>query len=143
MLDVGGGSRVSSITTVRKIPDATAVVLDLHNVIKTAKGIVSEEEESVCKPLSTLALSATDPGKWETVVNSEYFYVVLMSYVSGSIPGGAPPALYENAFQAVKWNPCLEIAAFYLTLAQVFLYLPFHKINKRISSNIIMSDNVH
>ena len=68
----------------------------------------------VCKRLSTLALSTTDPGKWETVVDSESFDVVLMSYVSGSIPSGALPALYENTFQALHPGGMVVIHDFFV-----------------------------
>lgn len=102
MLDVGGGSGAFSIVTSRVIQDATAVVLDLPNVIETTKSIISEEEESVRRRVSTLALSATDPGSWENVVEEESFDVVLLSYVSGSIPSEALAGLYSNAFRALK-----------------------------------------
>ena len=102
MLDVGGGSGAFSIVTARVVQDATAVVLDLPNVIETTKSIISEEEESVGNRVSTLALSATDPGSWENVVEDESFDVVLLSYVSGSIPSDALEGLYSNAFRALK-----------------------------------------
>jgi pimeloyl-ACP methyl ester carboxylesterase/SAM-dependent methyltransferase len=114
MLDVGGGSGAFSIATVRKIPDATAVVLDLPNVIETAKGIIFKEEESVRKRVSTLALSATDPGEWEMVVDMESFDVVLMSYVSGSIPSDALQALYQNAFRALRPGGMVVIHDFFV-----------------------------
>jgi len=101
MLDVGGGSGAFSIVTSRVIQDATAVVLDLPNVIETTKSIISEEEESVRSRVSTLALSATDPGSWENV-QDESFDVVLLSYVSGSIPSEALAGLYSNTFRALK-----------------------------------------
>lgn len=102
MLDVGGGSGAFSIVTSRVIPHATSVVLDLPNVIETTEQIISEEEESVGSRVSTLALSATDPGSWEEVVEEESFDVVLLSYVSGSIPGEALNGLYKNAFRALR-----------------------------------------
>lgn len=98
----------------RKIPDATAGVLDLPNVMETANSIIAEEEESVRKRLSILALSATDPGKWEIVVDSESFDVVLMIYVSGSIPRDALPALYENAFRALRPGGMVVIHDFFV-----------------------------
>lgn len=114
MLDVGGGSGAFSIVTSRVIQDATAVVLDLPNVIETTKSIISEEEESVRSRVSTLALSATDPGSWENV-QDESFDVVLLSYVSGSIPSEALAGLYSNAFRALKPGGKAIIHDFFLS----------------------------
>ena len=49
MLDVGEGSGAFSIAAARKIPDATAVVIDFPYAIETEKSIISEEEEPVRK----------------------------------------------------------------------------------------------
>ena len=77
--------------------------------------IIAEEEESVRKRLSTLALSATDPGKWEIVFDSKSFDVILMSYVSGSIPSDAlSSALYENAFRALRPGGMVAILDFFV-----------------------------
>eukprot|EP00985_Skeletonema_marinoi_P002769 scaffold1140_cov149-Skeletonema_marinoi.AAC.5 len=114
MLDVGGGSGAFSIVTSRVIQDATAVVLDLPNVIETTKSIISEEEESVRSRVSTLALSATDPGSWENV-QDESFDVVLLSYVSGSIPSEALAGLYSNTFRALKPGGKAIIHDFFLS----------------------------
>jgi len=114
MLDVGGGSGAFSIVTARKIPNATAVVLDLPNVIETTKEIVLQEEESVRERISTLALSATDPGRWEEVVEAESYDVVLMSYVSGSIPADALPNLYSNAYRALRPGGVVVIHDFFV-----------------------------
>ena len=102
LLDVGGGSGAFSIATARKIKDSTCVVLDLPNVVKVAEDIISEEDEQVRNRLSTLALSATAPDKWNGIVPDESFHVVLMSYVSGSIPSEALSGLYRNAYSALK-----------------------------------------
>jgi valacyclovir hydrolase len=102
MLDVGGGSGAFSIATARKVKDASCVVLDLPNVVKVAEEIISKEDEHVQNRLSTLALSATAPGQWIGIVEDESFDVVLMSYVSGSIPMEALPGLYSNAYRALK-----------------------------------------
>ena len=114
ILDVGGGSGAFSIVTARLIKDATAVVLDLPNVIKTAKSIISEEEKSILSRVSTLALSATDPGSWQNVVEEESFDVVLLSYVSGSIPAEALEGLYANAFRALKQGGKVIIHDFFI-----------------------------
>jgi len=114
MLDVGGGSGAFSIATARKIPGATTVVLDLPNVIETAKEIISQEEESVRERISTLALSATDPGRWDAVVDEGSFDVVLMSYVSGSVPSVALTSLYKNAHRALKPNGTLVVHDFFV-----------------------------
>jgi pimeloyl-ACP methyl ester carboxylesterase/ubiquinone/menaquinone biosynthesis C-methylase UbiE len=102
MLDVGGGSGAFSIATARKVKDASCVVLDLPNVAKVAKEIISKEDEQVQNRLSTLSLSATAPDQWTGIVEDESFDVVLMSYVSGSIPAEALSGLYRNAYRALK-----------------------------------------
>lgn len=102
MLDVGGGSGAFSIATARKLPDAECVVLDLDSVTKVADNIIGNEEESVSKRVITVALSANDPGSWHGVVQEESFDVVLMSYISGSIPHETLPGLYKNAYRALK-----------------------------------------
>lgn len=102
MLDVGGGSGAFSITTARKIPGAECIVLDLPNVTKVAETIISKEAPEVQKRVSTLSLSATAPDEWQGLVADESMDVVLMSYVSGSIPAAALPALYQNAFRVLK-----------------------------------------
>ena len=104
MLDVGGGSGAFSIATARKIPNASCVVLDLPNVVSVAQGIIEQEPDAsvLQERISTLPLSASAPGDWYGVVEPESFDVVLMSYVSGSIPTQALLGLYRNAFQALK-----------------------------------------
>ena len=86
----------------RKVNNANCVVLDLPNVVKVAEEIISKEDEQVKSRLSTLALSATAPSQWTGIVEDESFDIVLMSYVSGSIPVDALPGLYQNAFRALK-----------------------------------------
>mmetsp|Transcript_29185 Transcript_29185/g.62537 ORF Transcript_29185/g.62537 Transcript_29185/m.62537 type:complete len:245 (-) Transcript_29185:190-924(-) len=102
MLDVGGGSGAFSIATARKVKDASCVVLDLPNVVKVAEEIISKEEEQVQNRLSTLSMSATAPDQWMGIVENESFDVVLMSYVSGSIPAQGLSGLYRNAYRALK-----------------------------------------
>ena len=102
MLDVGGGSGAFSIATARKVKGASCVVLDLPNVAKVAQEIISKEDEQVQNRISTLALSATAPDQWMGIVEDESFDVVLMSYVSGSIPAEALSGLYRNAYRALK-----------------------------------------
>lgn len=102
MLDVGGGSGAFSIVTARSVPDAECVVLDLPEVTKVADEIVAREEESVRRRVSSLSLSANEPGEWRGLVEDGSFDVVLMSYISGSIPADALPPLYRNAFRALK-----------------------------------------
>jgi pimeloyl-ACP methyl ester carboxylesterase/ubiquinone/menaquinone biosynthesis C-methylase UbiE len=114
LLDVGGGSGAFSIATARKIPQATAVVLDLPNVVAVAQEIIDNEEHSVRERLSTLALSATAPGEWQGVVADASFDVVLMSYVSGSIPVEALEGLYRNAFRALRPGGCAIIHDFFV-----------------------------
>ena len=102
LLDVGGGSGAFSLAAVKTFPQMTAVVLDLPNVIAVAEDVIDKQDEAVRDRLSTLALSATAPGDWRGRVLDNDFDVVLVSYVSGSIPLGALPGMYANAFRALK-----------------------------------------
>jgi len=102
MLDVGGGSGAFSIVTAQRLPDAECVVLDLPSVAKVADEIIAREEESVRGRVRSLSLSANGPGEWRGLVGDRSFDVVLMSYVSGSIPAEALPSLYRNAFRALR-----------------------------------------
>ena len=112
MLDIGGGSGAFSIATARKVKDADCVILDLPNVIKVAEEIISKEDEQVRNRLSTVALSAADPGNW--MIEDESFDVVLMSYVSGSISSDALSGLYQNAFRALRPGGMVVIHDFFV-----------------------------
>ncbi|MGK3747169.1 MAG: pimeloyl-ACP methyl ester carboxylesterase/ubiquinone/menaquinone biosynthesis C-methylase UbiE [Bacillariaceae sp.] len=112
MLDIGGGSGAFSVATARKVKDANCVILDLPNVIKVAEEIISKEDEQVRNRLSTVALSAADPGNW--MIEDESFDVVLMSYVSGSIPSDALSGLYQNAFRALRPGGMVVIHDFFV-----------------------------
>jgi len=115
LLDVGGGSGAFSIAAARTIPNCSAVILDLPNVITVARDIIAKEKDpTVQKRLSTLALSATSPSQWQGLVKDNSFDLVLLSYVSGSIPVQNLAGLYANAFRALRPGGRLIIHDFFV-----------------------------
>merc|ERR1719310_2249835 len=85
MLDVGGGSGAFSYVFVGATPGLTSTVLELPEVCKTGEGIKATQSADVQGP-----------------VNDGEYDVVLMSYISGSVPESIIGALYKNAFKALK-----------------------------------------
>lgn len=99
LLDVGGGSGAFSYVFCDRNPGLTSKVLELPEVCATGNGIKTEQKPAVQEAVSFVELDATSPD-WP-VQNSE-FEMVLMSYISGSVPEPVIGALYANAFKALK-----------------------------------------
>jgi len=99
MLDVGGGSGAFSYVFVDKTPGLESTVLELPEVCRTGEGIKKTMSESVQERVKFVELDATSPD-WP--VSDGVFDVVLMSYISGSVPEGIIKALYTNAYKALK-----------------------------------------
>jgi len=99
MLDVGGGSGAFSYVFTGKHPQMTSKVLELPEVCATGEGIKASQSEDVQKRVSFVELDATSPD-WP--VSEAEFDVVLMSYISGSVPEFIIGALYKNAYKALK-----------------------------------------
>ena len=99
MLDVGGGSGAFSYVFVDSTPGLTSTVLELPEVCKTGEGIKAEQTADVQSRVSFVELDATSPD-WP--VNDGAYEVVLMSYISGSVPEAIIGALYKNAFKALQ-----------------------------------------
>lgn len=100
MLDVGGGSGAFSYVFVEATPGLTSTVLELPEVCRTGEGIrAATQSEDVQKRVNFVELDATSPD-WP--VNDAAYDVVLMSYISGSVPEKIIGALYANAFKALK-----------------------------------------
>lgn len=99
MLDVGGGSGAFSYVFTGATPGLTSTVLELPEVCKTGEGIKATQAADVQSRVNFVELDATSPD-WP-VPDGEY-EVVLMSYISGSVPESIIGALYKNAYKALK-----------------------------------------
>jgi SAM-dependent methyltransferase len=99
MLDVGGGSGAFSYVFTEATPGLTSKVLELPEVCKTGEGIKATMSADVQSRVSFVELDATSPD-WP--VSESQFEVVLMSYISGSVPESIIGALYKNAYKALK-----------------------------------------
>eukprot|EP00448_Togula_jolla_P039926 CAMPEP_0170645524 /NCGR_PEP_ID=MMETSP0224-20130122/43134_1 /TAXON_ID=285029 /ORGANISM="Togula jolla, Strain CCCM 725" /LENGTH=363 /DNA_ID=CAMNT_0010976763 /DNA_START=59 /DNA_END=1151 /DNA_ORIENTATION=+ len=99
MLDVGGGSGAFSYVFVGATPGLKSTVLELPEVCRTGEGIRAQQSEDVQSRVSFVELDATSPD-WPVKENS--FDVVLMSYISGSVPEPIIGKLYANAYKALR-----------------------------------------
>ncbi|CAE8615692.1 unnamed protein product, partial [Polarella glacialis] len=96
MLDVGGGSGAFSYVFTEATPGLKSTVLELPEVCRTGEGIKETMSKDVQERVKFLELDATSPD-WP--VNESAFDVVLMSYISGSVPESVILPLYQNAFK--------------------------------------------
>jgi len=99
VLDVGGGSGAFSIVLARAEASLEATVLDLPEVCAAGRAIAAEEAPGIASRVRFAELDAAEPGDWPTPTAS--FDVVLMSYLSGSVPETALATLYANALKAL------------------------------------------
>jgi len=99
MLDVGGGSGAFSYVFTEATPGLKSLILELPEVCKTGEGIRAKQSEDVQERVKYIPLDATSPD-WP--VDDGAFDIVLMSYISGSVPEPIIGALYANAFKALK-----------------------------------------
>jgi SAM-dependent methyltransferase len=99
MLDVGGGSGAFSYVFCERNAGLSSQVLELPEVCATGNGIKAEQKQIVQEAVSFVELDATSPD-WP--VQDAAFDMVLMSYISGSVPEPIIGALYANACKALK-----------------------------------------
>jgi len=99
MLDVGGGSGAFSYVFVEATPGLTSTVLELPEVCVTGNNIKAKQSADVQERVGFVELDATSPN-WP--VNETEFDIVLMSYISGSVPESIIGSLYANAYKALK-----------------------------------------
>jgi len=99
MLDVGGGSGAFSYVFVDATPGLKSTVLELPEVCKTGEGIKATQTADVQARVNFEELDATSPN-WP--VSDAVYDIVLMSYISGSVPEHIIGELYKNAFKALK-----------------------------------------
>jgi len=99
MLDVGGGSGAFSYVFTGATPGLKSTVLELPEVCKTGEGIKASQAADVQERVKFVELDATSPD-WP--VSDGSYELVLMSYISGSVPESIIGALYKNAYKALK-----------------------------------------
>mmetsp|Transcript_28087 Transcript_28087/g.51537 ORF Transcript_28087/g.51537 Transcript_28087/m.51537 type:complete len:410 (-) Transcript_28087:91-1320(-) len=99
MLDVGGGSGAFSYVFVGATPGLNSTVLELPEVCRTGEKIREQQPEDVQTRVQFKELDATKPD-WP--VDDGSFELVLMSYISGSVPEPVIKGLYSNAYKALK-----------------------------------------
>jgi predicted methyltransferase len=84
---------------VESTPGLKSTVLELPEVCKTGNGIKAKQSPDVQARVAFIELDATKPD-WP--VKEADYELVLMSYISGSVPEAIIGKLYENAFKALK-----------------------------------------
>jgi SAM-dependent methyltransferase len=99
MLDVGGGSGAFSYVFVGATPGLKSTVLELPEVCRTGNNIKKDQDPDVRERVNFVELDATSPD-WP--VSDTSFDVVLMSYISGSVPEPVIQGLYSNAYKALR-----------------------------------------
>jgi SAM-dependent methyltransferase len=100
MLDVGSGSGAFSYVFVGATPGLKSTVLELPVLVcRTGEGIKADQPEDVSNRVNFVELDATSPNR---PVSDTSFDVVLMSYISGSVPEPVIQSLYNNAFKALR-----------------------------------------
>lgn len=99
MLDVGGGSGAFSYVFAGATPGLKSTVLELPEVCRTGEGIRTQQAQDVQERVNFVELDATNP-QWP--VQDGAYELVLMSYISGSVPEPVIGELYKNAMKALK-----------------------------------------
>merc|ERR1711972_1148472 len=79
-------------------PGLKSTVLELPEVCRTGERIKTQQSDDVKDRVKFVELDATSPD-WP--VSNESFDVVLMSYISGSVPEPIIAGLYGNAYKAL------------------------------------------
>jgi len=99
MLDVGGGSGAFSYVFAGATPGLKSTVLELPLVCNIGETIRAQQPEDIRDRVSFVELDATSPD-WP--VEDASFDIVLMSYISGSVPEPIITKLYANAHKALR-----------------------------------------
>lgn len=100
VLDVGGGSGAFAIQLCRHLPELRVVILELPEVCKTGEDIVSTEPASVSSRVRFVRGSCL--GAWPQELSACQHDLVLMSYVSGSVPSSEIQVMYRKAFTHLR-----------------------------------------
>lgn len=109
LLDIGGGSGAFSIMLCRNNPELSARILEFPEVCNTGEKFVAGEEAEVAKRVKYIRGSCLDA--WPTDLGEEHD-VVLISYVSESVPHEAVPIMYERAFERLRPGGMLIVHSF-------------------------------
>lgn len=99
MLDVGGGSGAFSYVFVGEIPTLSSTILELPEVCRTGEIIRATQPKEIADRVKFVAMDATT-SQWP--VPDNVFDIVLMSYISGSVPEPVILELYSNAIKALR-----------------------------------------
>jgi len=109
MLDIGGGSGAFAIMICRQNPQLKATVLEFPEVCNTGERFVASEPKEVAERVSYVRGSCLDAWPSELGQNHD---VVLISYVSESVPAEAVPMMYTRAFERLKPGGMLIVHSF-------------------------------
>lgn len=99
MLDVGGGSGAFSYVFAAAAPQLNCIVLELPEVCEAGLAIRAEQPAEVQKRIRFREFDVSHPLWPVTEARAD---VVLMSYISGSVPAPAVAALYREAHRALR-----------------------------------------
>lgn len=99
LLDIGGGSGAFCITICRHNPELVARILEFPEVCKAGEKFVQAEDPDVASRVQYVHGSCLDP--WPTDLGKDHD-VVLISYVTESVPHDAVPAMYKRAFERLR-----------------------------------------
>jgi len=109
MLDIGGGSGAFAIMICRRNPQISAKILEFPEVCNTGEKFVSAEPNEVSHRITYVRGSCLDA--WPPELGQGHD-VVLISYVSESVPASAVPTMYKRAFERLKPGGLLIVHSF-------------------------------
>jgi predicted O-methyltransferase YrrM len=109
MLDIGGGSGAFAIMICRQNPQLSARVLEFPEVCKTGEKFVAGEPAEVASRVKYIRGSCLDT--WPEDLGTDHD-VVLISYVSESVPHEAVPMMYERAYGRLRPGGTLIVHSF-------------------------------
>jgi len=109
VLDIGGGSGAFSIVICRAHPQIKATVLEFPEVCKTGQGFVRAEPAQIADRIRYVPGSCLDA--WQEELGAAHD-VVLLSYVSESVPASAVPEMYKRSFARLRPGGLLIVHSF-------------------------------
>ena len=96
LLDVGGGSGGFSMTLAAQFPQMSCTVMDFENVCAVGEDFLAKADADVAARVRFLpgnALTSELPGGQDAI---------LLSYLCGSVPADALPALFDRCVEALN-----------------------------------------
>lgn len=109
ILDIGGGSGAFAITICRTHPSVHYKILEFPEVCKTGEKFVAAESPGVANRIRYVRGSCLE--RWPEELGRDHD-VVLMSYVSESVPAHAVPLIYKRAFERLRPGGMLIVHSF-------------------------------